>query len=452
MEFLVPYSARNHSRDWHDYPACAQACLLSETTGYWWTTCDRPNGACCPGAGTKGLGHLDVWDCVTQNCNDSSQEIAELFMRECAAKGFPFSEDFNSTVFPEQYIFKDFATQVPGASISGFYGWGAMLAWSIALVAATLAGAKPTPRKHSKPGWIRRGIAFPRRHAELIAAVAYPCVAAGDIRRRLSRVTFHQVFTYVDPSFVAASDGTDVAADVLTIRAAIVVINHFAISQFFMSVIPWLIGSLYPPPTGLRRSKLVHTVVIQAGLMWCILAVKPLFCWSPDSAANVWLGGCAKTNAVISDFIASIVMVAPGVSCGSQESWLEWSKRALAVVGLVIGIPLVLSFVVAQARNGRAGSFLTPVLLWMTIVSILWLFVLSILLVGNSVIGFLFVVPWYFWPEGRQCTFGPSAMIGFDELDQIFSLVVGASLGLISIGDSVTELWGLAKGVNAEVQ
>jgi len=53
-----------------------------------------------------------------------------------------------------------------------------------------------------------------------------------------------------------------------------------------------------------------------------------------------------------------------------------------------------------------------------------------------------FLMVWYFLPSGRQCTFGPSNMIGFMEMDQIFTLAVAAALGLASIWDSIGSFIG----------
>ncbi len=65
----------------------------------------------------QSLMEFAIWACVRDACDASTaQNTAEVFMRECAAWGYPFSESFTlripSTVegdhFPVQYNYKDF--------------------------------------------------------------------------------------------------------------------------------------------------------------------------------------------------------------------------------------------------------------------------------------------------------------------------------------------------------
>jgi len=112
-----------HERDWHDFPECAQSCLLSKEAGYWWRNCARSGGECCPGA-KPGIKHLTVWDCVLQQCDDDAndhhvaQETAQIFMRECAVNGYPVPVNFTNGIpdgvngdhFPGIYEYKDFGT------------------------------------------------------------------------------------------------------------------------------------------------------------------------------------------------------------------------------------------------------------------------------------------------------------------------------------------------------
>jgi hypothetical protein len=119
-DFYVPgmYST-NHRQDYHDYPECAQPCLLNETGGYWWTRCERVGGQCCPGARPSGVRHFEVWDCVLAQCagdDGHAQESLDIFMRECARYGHPLPASLGSVLpssadgdrLPAAYTFKDF--------------------------------------------------------------------------------------------------------------------------------------------------------------------------------------------------------------------------------------------------------------------------------------------------------------------------------------------------------
>ena len=267
---------------WYDYLPCAQKCLLSEEYGYQIGTqrCNRKDGACCPAAKPDGIRHLDIWACVWDACDASTaQNTVEVFMRECAAWGYPFSESFTlsipSTVegdhFPVQYNYKDFgkgirATRPYGdntgmalmiicvavlpaqePTISGFYGWPTLLAWSLALIAAALSGWAPESKsfRASTRSRLARWLSWvpvSRQDVELLATLAVPVVAAADIKIRRQRVSFHRVFYYPHPSFVPASDGDDLAADILTIRAALVIVSHFTWSSALVCF-AWLLGS-----------------------------------------------------------------------------------------------------------------------------------------------------------------------------------------------------------------
>ena len=85
------------------YPVRSK-CLLNEEYGYQLgkrgrKRCSREDGACCPGAKPDGVRHLDIWDCVWDACDASTaQNTAEVFMRECAAWGYPFSESFTLSI------------------------------------------------------------------------------------------------------------------------------------------------------------------------------------------------------------------------------------------------------------------------------------------------------------------------------------------------------------------
>ncbi|KAK3325135.1 hypothetical protein B0H66DRAFT_587959 [Apodospora peruviana] len=451
----LSYQEPDHDRDWHDLPDCAQPCLLSKTDGYWSRSCDRSSGRCCPGADKDiKIKHFDVWDCVLQRCSRHNhvvaQAAADIFMRECAVKGYPLPANLTLNIpsaivgdhFPAQYEYKDFVTPVQGVSISGFYGWGCLLVYAVTLIAATFAGIRPSSRS-SRPDRVssvltsvfrvpRRWLWYLRRDADLLAALAVPCVAAGDIRLRLQRVTFHQVFTYGDPSFVPVSDGADVATDVLTIRAAIVIVNHFFISAFTLAALPWLALFL---TTGPRRGwlrQLLRTAAISATFLWCVIAIKPLYCKESHFLADEWGGGCYMTN-LFPRNAATLLRILPGVCCGSLGS-------AFGDVAGIFGILGVLGGLLAVAKgDGSCGERAVIFgVVSLAIFFLLYVFFGLFPYLYNSVLGMIIVTFWYLGTHGRNCSFGPSSMIGFMEIDQIFALTVGGSMGIVSIWDSIS--------------
>ena len=96
----IPKS-NSYNVSWYDYSPCAQKCLLSKVFGYQigLQRCSRKDGACCPAAKPDGIRHLDIWGCVWDACDASTaQNTAEVFMRECAAWGYPFSESFTLSI------------------------------------------------------------------------------------------------------------------------------------------------------------------------------------------------------------------------------------------------------------------------------------------------------------------------------------------------------------------
>jgi hypothetical protein len=118
-DFYFPESRETGTYDWHGVPICAQPCLTSRETEYWHKSCSRDNGACCPDSKPEGVSHFYVWDCIWNECEEApgkAQEIAEIFMRSCAAFGQPILPNFTTSVpstvlgdhFPNQYQYKDF--------------------------------------------------------------------------------------------------------------------------------------------------------------------------------------------------------------------------------------------------------------------------------------------------------------------------------------------------------
>ena len=117
----------NHTRDWHDYQSCVEPCLVSRAD-CWWRRCDRISGAYCPGVTTGGIKHDNVWDCVLRRCGTGSmmghgaQDVADIFMRECAMRGHPLTENFTVSLgmdsdsggdhFPLKYEYKDYSTAI----------------------------------------------------------------------------------------------------------------------------------------------------------------------------------------------------------------------------------------------------------------------------------------------------------------------------------------------------
>lgn len=278
----------------------------------------------------------------------------------------------------------------------------------------------------------RQWIWYLRRDAELVIALALPCVAAGDVKLRWDRVNFHQIFGYTDPSFVPAVDGDDAVPDILSIRAALVVINHF-----FISVLPMVLGPLIAavyspkPSSGIRH--LVRTLLIWVTMIWCLVVTKPLYCQA-SPAGWAWPGGCRLTNISMSLMSAKSGMI-PGVGCG------ELNGLPVEIMGYLAVLSAILA-VMALAKSDPDLNLVLwipgVVVLAAPIFSVVYSFLLGAAFFMDLFLGTLVVPFWYLSTQGRECTFGPSNMIAFSDLDQVFALVIGICAGLVSIWDSVT--------------
>ncbi|KAK3345799.1 hypothetical protein B0T25DRAFT_264202 [Lasiosphaeria hispida] len=445
--------------DWNDVPVCAQACMLNTERGYWHKRCSRDDGTCCPETKPDGVSHTHIWGCVWRSCEKESggaQKAAEVFMRGCASKGYPLSANFTLNVpstiagdhFPVQYQYKDFSAPAEVTPISGLYGGGTLLAWAIAMVAAAFSGIRPSSRKRRRQSpapfgghwqWVSQWVWHLRRDAELIIALALPCVAAGDIKLRWERLDFSQIFGYSDPSFVPASDGDFLAPDILTIRAAIVIINHFLISILPMIIAPLVAASFSPSPSGLVRH-LVRTLLILATMIWCLTITKPLFCQA-SPAGYSWPGGCRMTNIVISEMASKSNMV-PGVGCGNNE------PPALFMGGMgLFSFIIAFGIIAAGTPTGHLLMVFLAIILLSVLIFLIWYPIVVMMGYFFDIFFGALVVPcWYLTTQGRQCSFGPSNMIAFNDLDQVFALAIGLCAGLASIWDSIAEYRGTFRG------
>ena len=341
------------------------------------------------------------------------------------------------------------ATQAAVTPISGLYGGGTLLAWAIAIIAAGFSGIRPFARKRGgkRPAplrglwqWIRDWVWHLRRDTELIVALALPCVAAGDIKLRRERVDFSQIFGYEDPSFVPASDGDMLAPDILTIRAAIVIINHFLVSVLPLTIAPLIAAAYTPNPSGPVRH-LVRTLLILATLIWCLAISKPLFCQgSPEGYG--WPGGCDLTNLGISALASRSNMI-PGVGCGNNES-PAMLMGVMALMSFMMAFPIVSKWL--SAEKHLLLLFLATVLVAALVFSIFYPMILIMGFTLELFTAMLAAPFWYLSSQGRQCTFGPSNMIAFGDLDQVFALAIGVCAGLASIGDSIGEYRDTSRG------
>ncbi|KAM7186041.1 hypothetical protein V8F33_012032 [Rhypophila sp. PSN 637] len=250
-------------------------------------------------------------------------------------------------------------------TISGFYGWGSFLVWNFALLSAAFSGLRSSSSAtrrnqrrtvtgdsyvHRALAWINRIFSYIRRGADLIAALAIPCIAAGDIQRRRERVSFHQLVNYDhDPSFVPAIYGKDAATDILTIRAAIVVVSHFltwATALVLFPLVARLLWIPYQEPKGhaFRGGTARHTLrttMILLASVWCRSAVKPVYCADPFVVEDEWYGGCKSTNWVP----WSISNLAPAlgvVSCDTDETEHGWIVLTVITYFLGLFIPIFL--------------------------------------------------------------------------------------------------------------
>lgn len=461
---------KSHERDWRHFPTCAQPCLLNKTDGYWHERCDRDDGGCCPGAKAEGVKHFDIWDCIQQKCEaDHVQEAADLFLSECASKGHALPVNFTLGIpswferdhFPAQFVYKDFVTPIEGVSISGFYGWGALLAWNVALIAAAFSGLRRFPgrKRHTRSDLshlrrvfqvVRRFFWYIRQDGELLAALAVPCMAAADIHQQQQRVSFQQLFTYDHPSFVPEIYGEDSAEDILTIRAAVVVVNHFLISAFALASVSWFVDDarqlehdLEDNSPGPLYRVVFRTMSILVASLWCFLAARPIYCADSFRPLDDWYGGCRITNHFLT---AASCATFQGVSCDVSVLRVP----ALTLTGVMLIIPAVIMLLgfekwppTRRDWEGLATVLAASSALLLFILANLYLgFSFTLNLVFSPFVNLPIFMFWYFLPNGRECTFRASNMIGFMEMDQIFTLAVAAALGLASIWDSIGSFVG----------
>lgn len=284
-----------------------------------------------------------------------------------------------------------------------------------------------------------------RGDAELIIALALPCVAAWDIKLRWQRADYFQIFGYANPSFVPASDGDDLVPDILTIRAAVVIVNHFLISAPSMIICPLCVALLQPKlePTSLVRH-VVRTLLILVTMIWCVMVTKPLFCRQSPLGCSSGAQGCWLANTYVG-LGASMSEFIPVVTCVSGTS------SVCSLQGGVVGFccfvaALYMGTMENPGEQRPTVTILLVVSLFFYLFFIAYPFMVMGIFFAVLSIGALYMPFWYLTAQGRQCSFGPSSMIAFSDLDQVFALVIGACTGLTSIWESVVEYRNAVRG------
>lgn len=274
---------------------------------------------------------------------------------------------------------------------------------------------------------------------ELFAALAVAWIAAGDILVRSSRVSDHQVFSYADPSFVAVSDGDDKGSDILTIRAAFVVVNHFTISAWPLALLPLVALGWKEKLRGCLPRQLLRTLAILVTLIWCNAATKSLMCASDPSPRP---SSCGLTYYTLGS-LANVAGMVPGVTCRLNKHDVLIPLSFLMAVIVCLGTvqlgrqlqgPISVRYF---ATILLAFLFLAIAIPTMYSLAVVIYWYLTTLFIGTVMVPF-----WYISSEGRQCTFWSSSVIGFSELDQIVTVATGAVLSAASIRDSLSDFTG----------
>ncbi|KAK1760017.1 hypothetical protein QBC47DRAFT_373442 [Echria macrotheca] len=167
-------------------------------------------------------------------------------------------------------------------------------------------------------------------------------------------------------------------------------------------------------------------------MIWCLAITKPLYCQASPMMQN-WPGGCRITNIGMSDLAAKSDMI-PGVGCGDNDAPVFF----MGFIGFVCAV-LACGFFLKIEPNTHLSLWIPGIV---ALGAVFFLILYPFFVVLAYMMDFFLttlVVPFaYLTTYGRQCVFGPSNMIAFSELDQVFALVVGICAGVASIWDSVT--------------
>lgn len=315
--------------------------------------------------------------------------------------------------------------------MSGFYGWGSMLAWNCALFAAAFSALRPNtrPQPDRVSSAVRRCFRIPynwawwlRRDLELVFALVVVCVAAGDVYLRSRQLSFHQLFTYSHPSFVPTSESDEAAADILATRAALVFLNQFVLAVAPVAILPIVI---LPELTG---RQIFRSLAIFATLVWSFAATQKLICSGTQFFSDDWYGACGSAYVGLVS-LATTGNIVPGGNCGVSIWTNAWFITSLGFITFLLAVNRV------NMMKGPSGS----VIIWWVVfllaatlycVLFLWVCLLSVM---SLFLPFIYIVP-----TSRQCMFGPSSSISFSELDQIFFLVTAAIASACSIWDSIS--------------
>lgn len=322
-----------------------------------------------------------------------------------------------------------------------------MLAWALALLAAAVSGGRRRGKGgkadeeggessgYAITGWLSRIAHSFLRNSELAIALSVAWVAGGELMRRSGRVTGQQVFIYGDPSFVAAADdeGERMASDVLTARAALVVLNHFLIMAWPLVAYPVMRAIQtqereYTLPDCLKRAcAVLVTVLWSVASSWKLAADVDV-----DISMNRGVG-CLSPTTLATNIVRLYADLLVSL----------WWWQAMSVVIMFPVLLVGLSRLVDLLRKQQVPT-LSEVAAW-ALGLVTWVVgcyggvLVCALVVGLGmplvVLGMTSgVAPWwYLTRSGRSCVFGPASSIGFGELDQIFFLVTG----MIFSGNSI---------------
>ncbi|KAI9170773.1 3-hydroxy-3-methylglutaryl coenzyme A reductase [Paramyrothecium foliicola] len=481
------------------YPECSRPCLACPD--YDWTyhdsTCSSapPNASvlapCCPVPERPWhFSHYDVWECVRDQCeernNDGTHyEKAQLAFNQwgnfCSEEKTPLYEYWKGTHFNLLYDMQDIDfVPVPTTevAVSGYYGWGVLAAWHLALLAATVAGLRriPPPKPTcvitlSSFSWrrvCRRMVLLFRWHLradfEFILAVVVVWIAIGDISLRAEKVSPMDVFAW--PRIDAVPHGYDSiqATHLLTVRAAMGVLDNFicvAIGIIGAS----LAGEIYftePAPPCLRRPVFRAAAVVITIFAGAAVTSKRGVCLRASKL------GCKPNDMLDRDVLTLGLAWMQDVAAGQGKptqllhfvggKWLTWPIREntlaawmfdmyvpLSGIGaLVLSYNLSKEYVWSSTRLGRLrNKGRMPSVLFYLAATVM---ALSSLVVAFAVglatatafltplFGLVYTIKVFAAPKA---VLGPSPNVSFWDLDQILAAIIGGITALGSIWGSL---------------
>lgn len=303
---------------------------------------------------------------------------------------------------------------------------------------------------------------------ELILALVVVWIAIGDISLRGEKLSPMDVL--VRPRIDAVPPGYDpiLATHLLTVRAAMGVLDTFISVAVFVIFTSWLTrparGWYWWPLSSRRLHFRVLATLVTAVAGIAVTAKRGVcpdhtkgFC-TPNSMLDAVIspfglrrfgspGGQAYPSALM-HFVRGLWVPPP---FRPNDSYSEcWTVQALFMwcFGLLAGFFIVLSYASSDSRSPYFGrlealgqcdsAILRAIYVVLVIVGhLLALFVASVL-PGIMVLGCVFTLFYLF-----QLLFGPKDLLGpapnvsFQELDQILAILVGGTTAMISIVGSV---------------